>query len=149
MKVRKKAKDKKPKMNEEWLTKAFRTVNCHFFDNEVPGTTIVKFKKDCGHRLANGEYKRADAYYDHERETIFLDDMLAYFPDMATIALAHEMSHAHLRFKGYTGWPVDCGHGTIFQLEIGRLWKAGFYDGLLTLLLALPILGAISQWAMC
>jgi hypothetical protein len=129
--MKKKLKSERRKVNEIWLNKAFQTVNLHFFDNEIPGSLRVKFMKDCGHWLEDGTYKRADAFFDRNKDLIVVDDMLAYFPDMATIALAHEMCHAHLRFKGYEGWPMDCGHGTNFQLEIGRLWNAGLYDGLL------------------
>jgi hypothetical protein len=130
--MKKKPKDKRRRVDEAWLVKAFQTINYHFFDDKVPGSLKVRFMKDCGHWGEDGTFKRADAFFDRNADTIVVDDMLAYFPDMATIALAHEMCHAHLRFnKGYEGWPVDAGHGTMFQLEIGRLWNAGLYDGIL------------------
>jgi hypothetical protein len=118
-------------MSNQDLTKEFQKLNAQFFDNKVPGSIKVSFMKDCGYAIGR-KRRYVEAFYDHKSEAIFIDDKLRGFWNVVTIDLLHEMTHAKMMIvDGYVGYPADTGHGAQFQIEIGRLIKAGAYDGLL------------------
>jgi len=117
-------------IGDKWLQSQFGYLNWKFFNNRIPIRIEVKFVDNCGHKVGK-KFKRVDGFFDQANDSISIDSGLRNFPDFAMITLAHEMAHAHLRFQGYTGWTMDAGHGTRFQIEIGRLWNEGFYDGIL------------------
>jgi hypothetical protein len=125
---------KRSLMSNQDLTKEFQKLNAQFFDNKVPGSLKVRFMKDCGYVRGgkNRERRFVEAYYDHKLEAIFIDDKLRGFWNAVSIDLLHEMTHAKMMIvDGYVGYPADAGHGAQFHMEIGRLIKAGAYDGLL------------------
>jgi len=119
-------------MSAAKLRGMFMFLNLHFFDNRIPGSMRVEFMKNCGNKESKKDkFKLVDAFFSLREDAIYLDDLLRFFPDYATICLLHEMVHVDLHFRGYEGYPIDKGHGTGFHAEIARLIKIGAYDGLL------------------
>lgn len=122
----------KKRCDDKWLKKSFIRLNCNFFDNRLPGSMTVKFESKIGrYDEDKKEWIIPDGYFDWRADTIIVDQSLQYSPDSVMITLLHEMAHADLRFRGYTGYDEDGGHGMIFKGEIVRLINAGAYDGLL------------------
>lgn len=118
--------------SNKWLKETFIRLNCNFFDNRLPGSMTVEFKKKIGHYDEDvKEWVIPDGYFDWRADAIFVDRSLEYSPDSVMIVLLHEMAHVDLRFRGYVGYDADSGHGMIFKGELVRLINAGAYDGLL------------------
>lgn len=118
--------------DDKWLKKSFMHLNSQFFDNRLPGSITVRFEKKIGHYCEESkEWTIPDGFFDSREDTICIDKSLEYSPDSVMITLIHEMAHADLRFRGYTGYPADEGHGMMFKGEIVRLINAGAYDSLL------------------
>ena len=118
--------------DDKWLKKTFMRLNCQFFDNRLPGSMTIGFKKKIGRYDEEAKaWVIPDGYFDWREDSIFVDQSLQYSPDSVMITLLHEMAHADLRFRGYVGYDADEGHGMMFKGEIVRLINAGAYDGLL------------------
>lgn len=111
------------KMTDKDLKREFDNLNEFFFDNRIVLNDV--FFSDM-----RGASDAAGAYFNVRKQIVITTQFRGY-PRMVTELLLHEMAHAHLDLQGYRGYPADGGHGSLFQVEIDRLYKAGAYDGIL------------------
>jgi len=109
------------RMTNKDLKALFLIFNDRFFNSEIKENYSVRFgdKEECD-----------DAEGLCTDDEIFINEDFKSHPDMAILVLGHEMSHAVIRKRGYRGHDDD-GHSILFHAEIDRLYKAGFYEGLL------------------
>lgn len=112
-------------VTEKELKKHFKAFNVGFFDRKIPPDITVNYEDLSKHRCVG-------IWRPRKRE-IAIEELLTYTSESYVfITLLHEMAHAYLESAdGYIGYSGDKGHGTRWQGEICRLWKAGAFDGLL------------------
>lgn len=114
-------KNKNSILTDADLVQEFQNLNDLFFDGKL------KLR-----RVAFGTTRRkADGAFYPEKEQILISPRLRGISVYITIVLLHEMAHANLDAQGYRGYPIDGGHGGLFQVELNRLYQAGAYDNLL------------------
>lgn len=111
------------RLTTKWLGKEMGKLNERFFDGKIADVVTCRFAKI--HKSASGVWRP-------RLQQILINKWVAESGDQsyATIILLHEMVHAYLEPE-YKGYPAAGGHGTLFQGEICRLWRAGAYDDLL------------------
>jgi|ERR1700733_3350232 len=109
------------KMTDHEIQKEFLLLNERFFDDKLPWVE-VRF---------GGNLPRTDGHFNAVKNQIRIDRKLRNFHSLSTIVLLHEMAHVSMMIQGYRGYPEEGGHGSLFQVELDRLYKAGAYDGLL------------------
>jgi len=111
------------KMTDKELHHEFHMLNDRFFNGRI-NLKRLAFSSRTLPRHAAG------AFYENQG-WILISTGLRSYQNQTVIILLHEMVHADLFARGYKGYPCDGGHGSQFQVELDRLYKAGSYDGLL------------------
>jgi hypothetical protein len=118
------ARKKRPSVSERQLRVQFMDFNSGFFGARLNPGIKVSYGN-----IAN-KFEAIGLWKPKTRE-IIIDKSLMFAGESAIyVVLLHEMVHADLDYE-YVGYAENKGHGTIFQGEICRLWRAGAYDGLL------------------
>jgi hypothetical protein len=110
------------KMTDKDLWKEFNRLNDRFFGGRIKLNAI---------RFATKLPFNASGVYSMTKNRILISSNLKTFWTTVSLTLLHEMAHADLDARGYLGYLEDGGHGSLFQVELDRLYKAGAYDGLL------------------
>jgi hypothetical protein len=111
------------KMTDRDLWMEFQRLNERFFQDKIVLNRIA-----FSNRLPA---KNVSGVYNTMTKSILIDPGLRNYWVIVTILLLHEMTHAYQDVLGYKGYPGDQGHGSLFHVEIGRLYQAGAYDSLL------------------
>jgi hypothetical protein len=108
------------------LIREFLNLDSNFFDERLQNIIReVRFDSTLRKRL------NSDGAYHAGKKTIFIDSLFKGCNNVITVILLHEMVHADLMSRGHRGYPADGGHGTLFQVELHRIYQVGGYEGLL------------------